>query len=196
MTPNCSCLLCSKEFYVKPFALTRGRGKFCSKGCQYFYKRNRIEKYCGVCGNKFQIKASENHKMIRCSKECKEKFRSLNCVQKVKRGIAKGEKHWNWRGGVTPLIEKIRRSKKYSKFRKLIFDRDDYTCKICGLRGGYIQVDHIKPMSLFPELTFEESNVRTLCLKCHKNTLTYGYKLMHIIKKYGITKSREWFEKL
>lgn len=30
------------------------------------------------------------------------------------------------------------------------------------------QVDHIKPVALFPELEFEESNLQAVCVKCHK----------------------------
>jgi hypothetical protein len=34
-TSNCKCLVCSKEFYQKPFRIKIGRGKYCSLACKY-----------------------------------------------------------------------------------------------------------------------------------------------------------------
>ena len=85
------------------------------------------------------------------------------------------EKNGNaWRGGVTPLYKKIRKSLKYKEWRKSIFERDDYTCTWCKERGVELHADHIKSFALYPELRFELSNGRTLCVDCHKKTDTYG----------------------
>lgn len=64
----------------------------------------------------------------------------------------------------------------YRAWRKAVFERDDYTCQECEERGGILNADHIKRWSLYPELRFELSNGRTLCLPCHKLTDTYGNK--------------------
>ena len=69
-----------------------------------------------------------------------------------------------------------RHSYKYRKWRKLVFQRDGYTCQECGQVGGVLNADHIKPWALFPELRFELDNGRTLCVKCHKDTDTYGVR--------------------
>ena len=34
---NAQCRFCGKEFHIKPFALTRGRGKYCNKTCFNLY---------------------------------------------------------------------------------------------------------------------------------------------------------------
>ncbi len=105
---------------------------------------------------------------------------------KVKKGVARGSRHWNWKGGITPETERVRSSEKYKRFRAKIYARDNWTCQLCGIRGStQLQVDHIKPYAIFPELAFEEDNCRTLCIKCHQETDSYGYKLMHKINKYG-----------
>jgi 5-methylcytosine-specific restriction endonuclease McrA len=61
-------------------------------------------------------------------------------------------------------------------WRKAVFSRDDFTCQICGIKGGYLEADHIKPFSTHHDLRFELSNGRTLCRPCHMKTDTWGYK--------------------
>lgn len=62
----------------------------------------------------------------------------------------------------------------YRTWRTSVFKRDDYTCQICFVRGGYLEADHIKPWRTHEELRYEVSNGRTLCLKCHRQTETWG----------------------
>lgn len=89
----------------------------------------------------------------------------------------RGEKHWNWRGGITKWLESVRKTHAYKNWRKEVFERDKYTCQECGQVGGELQADHIKPKKLFPELIFDINNGRTLCSECHRKTDTYGVKL-------------------
>jgi 5-methylcytosine-specific restriction endonuclease McrA len=84
--------------------------------------------------------------------------------EKVRRGAANNK----WRGGITPLNVKIRHSVEMKAWRAAVFKRDNHTCTACGKRGGDMHADHIQPFSLFPELRFELSNGRTLCVPCHR----------------------------
>ena len=88
--------------------------------------------------------------------------------------LFQGKNNPNWKGGITPLIRKIRNSSEYKNWRMLVFKRDDYTCQDCGVRGCELAADHIKPFAFFPELRFELSNGRTLCKPCHLRTPTYS----------------------
>lgn len=82
---------------------------------------------------------------------------------------ATGERSGNWKGGITPLNEKIRQSTEYSDWRKSVFNRDNFTCQHCNdNKGGNLHAHHIKPFADFPELRFEISNGLTLCRKCHE----------------------------
>lgn len=91
--------------------------------------------------------------------------------------MVSGANGCNWKGGITPEIIRIRTSTVYAKWRKAVFERDNYTCQMCGQWGGRLNADHIKRFRDFPELRFEISNGRTLCDPCHRSTPTYGRKL-------------------
>ena len=78
---------------------------------------------------------------------------------KLKKGHdgLKGEKNPKWKGGRMNWI---------SEFIK---NRDDYKCKICGLRDPEImEVDHIKSKADFPELKYSLDNLITICPNCHR----------------------------
>lgn len=94
--------------------------------------------------------------------------------RKMSERARKGPDSNFWKGGKTDEAKTIRQSSECRLWRKAIFERDDYTCQICGQRGGKLHPDHIKRFSHFPELRFELSNGRTLCEPCHKQTPTYG----------------------
>lgn len=83
-----------------------------------------------------------------------------------------------WKGGVTKLNNSERKifmyTFEYRNWRKLVFERDKYTCKFCGQVGGRLNADHIKPYALYPDLRIDVNNGRTLCEPCHRTTSTYG----------------------
>lgn len=97
--------------------------------------------------------------------------------------VHKKEKHWNWKGGINPINDTIRKSKEYKLWRTAVFERDNYTCIWCGQKGGELNADHIKPFAHYPELRFAIDNGRTLCVPCHKKTGTYGRGAIYRIKK-------------
>ncbi len=78
-----------------------------------------------------------------------------------------GSKNHLWKGGVTTINEKIRKSIEYRLWREAVFSRDNFTCLECEKRGGYLHAHHFKPFALYPELRFAIDNGRTLCSNCH-----------------------------
>lgn len=88
-----------------------------------------------------------------------------------------GKKNPVWKGGVTPKNKLIRDSIKYSKWRKSVFQRDNYTCQKClDSSGGNLIAHHILNFFSHPNLRFNVKNGRTLCNKCHnKFHKKYGY---------------------
>lgn len=115
----------------------------------------------GMKGTHFSP-ATEFKKGFRHTEETRAKFR-----------LRRGPQTGNWKGGTTNKNTLIRTSLAYKEWRKKVFERDDYTCQMCGARGVQIHADHIKPFALFPELRLDLDNGRTLCVPCHKKTPTY-----------------------
>ena len=88
-----------------------------------------------------------------------------------------GNKNINWNGGITPENLIIRKSAAMRRWRKLVFERDNYTCTQCGKIGGDLNADHIKSFCAYPKLRFDVGNGRTLCVQCHRQTDTYSKHL-------------------
>ena len=65
--------------------------------------------------------------------------------------------------------KQLRNTKKYCNWRKSVFERDNYTCKICGIRGGELNAHHIKSFAEYKSLRHTLSNGVTLCEQCHRN---------------------------
>jgi hypothetical protein len=92
----------------------------------------------------------------------------------------KKDKHWHWKGGITPLHVKLRSSSLYKIWREAVFLRDNFTCQnpnceYCHSKMGVmLHAHHIKPFALFPELRFDVRNGITYCAEYHLNT-----KLIH-----------------
>ena len=99
-------------------------------------------------------------------------------------------------GRKTPITKAIRNCFKYRQWRSDIFKRDDYTCQFCGLRGGNMNADHIKPLHQILkenkitttcqanscEELWNINNGRTLCIPCHRATETYARPKQVVIK--------------
>lgn len=171
------CPVCGKTFKC-PYRFNIGRWKktkYCSIQCASIGKRKRVILDCVVCGKPFETHLSRKDKYVTCSKECHDINKRENSP--------KGEKAPGWRGGITPAIRLLRESTRYVRWRKKVYERDNYTCQECGATGVYLNAHHIKPFILFPEYRFDLSNGITLCLKCHAKTETYGNKIKTYLRK-------------
>jgi len=98
---------------------------------------------------------------------------------------------WTKGSGKTKLSVLVRTSEKYILWRNYVYERDKYTCVLCQRAGGNLNADHIIPLSkllsendikniqeaLRCDKLWDVNNGRTLCVPCHRNTITYGLRI-------------------
>lgn len=168
-----NCKNCGKpSIYIQyPSSLKNGhRGVFCGRACNIkFSRKNSFNFNCAICGNTVFTTPSQMvyRKRRTCSQVCKSKLRRIEAEKRrIEFGYTKHQ-----------LDRLARYSSEAYSWRKAVFERDNYTCQLCGIRGSYIEADHIKPFAFFPELRYSLDNGRTLCKFCH-NTTKIGYKKM------------------
>lgn len=215
------CKYCKKEMWVANYELKRK--KFCSKECLVlsrpkkkikteFYPNHTYwkgKKRPSMIGNTF----GKNHPGW--SKGTK------GVMKKNSTSFKKGLIPWNkgkhfeavskeknhlWKGGVTKLMEQIRKSMEYCQWRMSVYERDRFACKMpnCDGTQKIPNAHHIKTFSAIieenkiktveqalncPEL-WDKKNGITLCKKCHHSISgkepEYAPIFVEILnKKYG-----------
>jgi len=160
-----TCLFCSLEF--KP---REKISKFCSPKCYWSNLKAKLPWNKG-------IPMSEKTKLI-----LKEQRLGI-CMNTGRTHFKKGLIPWNYKGGLTDKNKLIKGSPAYKRWRAEVLRRDGWSCVQCGYRSHKrrdIEVDHIKPFALFPELRLDVNNGRTLCLDCHSLTPSYKNTKMKV----------------
>ena len=188
--PLRNCIVCHKiisrntkagENRIRPTQYIKAL--FCSKECKGIWQREnwrsedsphwkggKIKRICPICKKEFFINQFEKERRRCCSKKCLGIWHSQNM---------KGTKASNWQGGKTPINKLLRGQKKVFECRTKVFERDDFTCQMCGdNRGHNLNAHHIKSWAKYPELRFDINNGITLCRECHikihKKTKTWS----------------------
>lgn len=122
---------------------------------------------------KSRKKMSKSHIGLKRSDETKKKIGDAS----------RGEKNWNWKGGITPEVMRIRHSIETRLWRESVFARDRWECQKCGDNsGGNLAVHHILNFSEYPELRFAIDNGITFCSKYH-NRFHKIHKQFHNTKE-------------
>lgn len=92
------------------------------------------------------------------------------------RHIPKGELNRCWKGGKPNRTKRNGSTSASRQWRHRVFERDNYTCVFCGAQNVQLHADHIHPVMTHPDLEFDPENGRTLCVSCHVQTPTYGWR--------------------
>lgn len=97
-------------------------------------------------------------------------LRSENALRIGRKTIIKWRRngHPNWKGGITSERRRFNASKKAKVWRTSVFERDNYSCQICGQRGGTLNAHHVKQYATHPDLRLDVDNGITLCEECHR----------------------------
>jgi len=160
-----SCLACKKrkisshsrhtiEFVRKGFT----RGGCTLLASKYTGNKQRLDYIC-ECGNVSKISFSKFKAGQRCH-HCKRR--------KISEKLT-GPLNPSWRHDLTEEDRiKERTMTGYDAWRRKVFERDDYTCQCCGIRGGRLNAHHIESYARYiPGRTTLDNGV-TLCEPCHK----------------------------
>lgn len=79
----------------------------------------------------------------------------------------RGEGNHFWKGGINGENDTLRHRREYKDWRIAVFERDDYTCQCCGIRGGKLNAHHINSFADHPDLRYNVNNGITMCVNCH-----------------------------
>ena len=93
-----------------------------------------------------------------------------------------GSGHYNWKGGITKFNKELRNFIKHIGWDRKVLKRDNYTCRRCKNKGGYLVAHHLIPLSIIREhysiktlkdvinckLLYDVDNGLTMCEECHK----------------------------
>jgi len=165
-TISINCKYCNKSFVGD-----MGR-KYCSPECGHLdtvgkerpKRGKRLKVSCFQCGKEFE--------RLACNfpKRNKHKFCSPDCLHKWMEGKYSGEKNWRWIKDRDSLKKPndLRKLIDMSNWRVSIFERDEYSCQMCGTTKSPFNAHHIKKLVDYPRLAFDIGNGITLCEGCHK----------------------------
>jgi len=163
------CSFCKVSFDAYVYNIIRGFGRYCSKKCSN--KGNGLKFPLGHKDFRRTNLSIIGKKISNTKKGIKflDEHKFALSIARIKKYDLIGRKEC--RG-------KKRQKKCYTciKWRKDVFERDGYVCILCGIKGVYLEADHIRAWIKYPKQRHLISNGRTLCKPCHMKTPNYKSK--------------------
>ena len=161
--------------------------KTCVCGTIIYCEKSKInrKKYCSlICKNKFSTrnyKHSEETK-IKMQMSKKGKLFTNEHKQNISKALS-GNKHTKEhieknRIALMKHYDKIGRkdykryyhfssTTRYKQWRTSVFERDKFTCQLCGLVGVKLQAHHIYRWAEHSDKRYDLNNGITVCVQCH-----------------------------
>lgn len=183
----CKCN-CNKEIKIEEYHKYKGIPKYISG------HNNRGKQFTEEHKQKIRVnqpnQSGENNWNYgnHLSDETKQKISDANSGENCYWFGKYSENHPGWKNANTPLNKLIRTQTKYGEWRLQIFDRDNFTCQHCGIRGNDLEAHHIKPFNKI----IKEYNIKKIedILNCNElwdlnNGITYCTKCHSKLKKRG-----------
>lgn len=166
MTKNC--IQCGKSFSKKPrFSLKWwATAKYCSQGCS---SKSKIGKPNGMLGKKHKPETLEKMSRSRLGVSSHWNIGRTAWNKGKRCPEMSRENHWAWKKDRSTLQKygddnKDRRSAAYRVWRKEVWLRDNFVCKIANPDcAGRIEAHHILGWKAHPGLRYEVNNGITLC---------------------------------
>jgi len=185
--PNMTCLMCPARYYVLPYRLAKGLGRYCGFSCRSKGRvvsddtRAKMRVAQGARGPRSQetkarmsaaqtvIAATRDHSSL--ATHGYQPGRIVSDAERRDRGERLREALRVKAGGIFKYETDDafqRKLPEYKQWRTAVFERDNYTCNGCRVVGGYLEAHHVLPWSTFPDRRFDVSNGITVCLDCHE----------------------------
>lgn len=109
-----------------------------------------------------------------------------------------GKRNPNYKDGEYQRRPRDFKIAEFTKLRNFVFNRDDYTCKYCGLMGGHLHAHHKIPYWVKQDAFLDVNNLVTVCTKCHfekahnGNWSSFDINLIddHLLEKYSLDRER------
>lgn len=149
------------RYYIPP-ELREKRNKLieeASKKYSTVWEPNPLKVSCLFCKNRFRKKKNTTNKWR------KQGYCSYKCLSKAS-GDHKEHKP-------KPKVKEFKKricfyeTREWQELRYKILKKYGRKCMVCFRTNIELHVDHIKPISKFPELKLEESNLQVLCRDCN-----------------------------
>jgi len=129
------------------------------------YRKRKSEMSIGI-NNPMYGRSHTDAAKQKMSERARERFENLEArilISCQRLGIERDE----WTNFVSEDDDRRYNSIEYKDWRNSVFQRDNYTCQMCGVIGEKLNAHHIYKVSIYPELVFEINNGITLCYDCH-----------------------------
>lgn len=149
-----------------------------------FVKRRFAEGGCELLSKEYEAFHEKLRYKCSCGKEAYIAYAKFQAGQRCK--YCKSDRiSAKTRGSLNPAYKadktdeqriKDRKFPEYLEWRRKVYERDDYACQTCGMRGRTLNAHHIQSYAKFPELRTDIDNGITLCADCHKE---YHRKIEH-----------------
>ena len=117
--------------------------------------------------------------LLKRSKAAKERIASPKARANMSKSKI-GKNNPNWKGGISSEDHIFRQLAKYRDWRVSVFERDDYTCQECEIRGGVLNAHHILQLCDYKDECYSLNidNGITLCEDCHRETYNREYEFV------------------
>lgn len=167
------CKTCNTIFHPYPYQKNK---KYCSKSCYLKDHRELSEEVKLKITNTKKLQSSKGIRISNIGFANPENRKGKTYEQiygstrqaKIERLKRKNSHIKRFEGKTKKCRNKQNGEAEYKTWRTAVFERDNYTCQICKIKGGKLNAHHIKSWSKFPELRYVVDNGITLCENDHK----------------------------
>lgn len=177
------CLNCEKVFLARQSKIKRGGGKYCSQSCKATYDNPGFKKGHGrIRSDESYLKVGEKISKAKMGTHLSEEHKKSISIKHLGRKPSEETKkrmseaqYERWKNTVWAYKVTDRHGGHlYYQWRSDVFERDNWTCQTCGIKGVKLHPHHIYSWARFKDLRYVLENGVTLCEKCH--SLTDNYK--------------------